>query len=271
MPAAATLTIPFAAAPETAQASDLVLLEQEEWGAYAGRLTKLGMTRYLDHVLYASGGGSAPNVVGCGRDGAGDLNTAVLVWPLRDDVRYRLFSTVGTLGAAELGEVEEQDTVSFALAKSATLKHPARRVLSAEWLTGPWTKGGIRIAPPPLTVSGRELRANAPVYGSVRVRFLARRYRHQLKIAWDEVKTLLAGDDWSEWAVCLPPPGRPVALALTMNRGAEDMAKSGKGCGRGGDSGRIEQPEEEWPPYVEPEDKTVNCDYCTGECEDEDE
>lgn len=269
MPAAA-LTIPFAAAPETAQASDLVLLEQEEWGAYAGRLTRLGVTRYLDHALYAAGGDSAPNVVGCGQDDEGNLNTAVLVWPLADDVRYRLFSTVGTLGAAELGEVEEQDTVSFTLTQSATLKHPARRVLSAEWLTGPWTTGGVNIAPPELAVSGRELRANVPVYGSVRVRFLARRWRHSLKIAWAEAKPILASGGWSEWAVCLPAPGRPVALALTMNRGAEDMAKSGKSCGRGSGRFKVKEEEPEWPPVVEPEDKTVNCEYCTGKCEDAD-
>ena len=267
---AATLTISFAAEAASASPADIVLLEQEEWGAYAGRLTKLGMTRYLDHMLYASGGGSAPNVVDCGRDGAGDLNTALLVWPLGDDARYRLIATVGTLGAAELGEVEEQDTVSFTLTRSATLKHPAQRVLSAEWLTGPWTTGGVKIAPPPLAASGRELRANVPVYGSVRVRLLARRYRHPLKISWDEVKALVASGGWSEWAVCLPASGRPVALALTMNRGAEDMAQSGGSCGRGG-SFKVTGPDEEWPPVAEPEDKTVHCDYCTGECENEDE
>lgn len=262
------LTIPFAEETETAQAADLVLLEQEEWGAYAGRLTKLGMTRYLDHVLYASGGGSAPSVVDCGQDGAGNLNTAVLVWPLADNVVYRLFATVGTLGAGELGEVEETDTVSFTLTQTATLRHPARRVLAAEWLTGPWTTGGVKIAPPPLMVDGRELRANAVVYGSVRVKTLARRYRHPLQISWNEAKALLASGGWSEWAVCLPAPGRPEALSLTMNRGAEDMAQSGGSCGRGRFKSKQDEPE--WPPVVEPEDKTVNCDYCTGECEDED-
>ena len=263
---AATLTIPFADAAAAATPADLVLLEQEEWGAYAGRLTKLGMTRYLDHVLYASGGAAAPNVVDCGASG-----TAVLVWPLRDNVVYRLFATVGTLGAGELGEVEETDTVSFTLTQSAALKHPAQRILSAEWLTGPWTTGGVKIAPPELAASGRELQAGVPVYGSVRVRYLSRRWRHPLQISMDEARDRMASGGWSEWAVCLPAPWRPVALALTMNRGAEDMAKSGKGCGRGRENIRVSRDEEEWPPVVEPEDKTVHCEYCTGECEDEDE
>ena len=264
---AATLTIPFAETTSNPRATDLVLLEQEEWGAYAGRLTRMGMTRYLDHALYASGGAAAPNVVGCGRDGAGNLNTAVLVWPLKDDVTYRLVSTIGTLGSGEPGEVEETDTVSFTLTKTATLKRPARQVNSAEWLTGPWTTGGARIAPPPLTVSGRELRASLPVYGSVRVKTLARRFRHPLRITWDEARTALA--DWSEWVVCLPASGRPVALELTANRGAEDMAKSGGSCGRKGRF-KVEGEEPEWPPVVEPEDKRVNCEYCAGECENDD-
>ena len=107
------------------------------------------------------------------------------------------------------------------------------------------------------------------MYGSVRVRYLARRWRHPLSIPWAEAKALLADDNWSEWAVCLPPPGRPVALALTVNRGAEEMAKTAGGCGRRV-SFKVNGPEPEWPPYVEPEDKRVNCEYCTGRCEEQD-
>lgn len=269
MQPAATLTIPFAAEAASASPTDLVLLEQEEWGAYAGRLTKLGMTRYLDHVLYASGGAAAPNVVDCGGSGE-NLNTAVLVWPLRDNVTYRLLSTVGSLGSGQLGEVEEQDTVSFAMTRAASLKHPALRILSAEWLTGPWTTGGVKISPPALAAAGRELRANVVTYGSVRVRYAARRYRHPLKIARDELKAIVASGGWSEWAVCLPAPGRPVALDLTLNRGAEDMAKSGGECGRRGKV-KVSGLEEDWPPVVEPEDRRMNCEYCTGKCKDEDE
>ena len=255
------LTLSFA---DAATAADLVLLEQEDDGAYAGRLTRLGMIRYIDHVLYASGDAAAPAVVDCG-GAPGNINTAILVWPLKDDVCYRLFTTIGQLGAGTLGEVEETDTVSFTLTETASLRHTARRILSAEWLTGPWTTGGERIAPPPLTADGRELRANVPVYGSVRVRYAARLYRHPLRITWAEAKPLLAADDWSEWAVCLPAPGSPVALALSVSRGASEMAKSDGDCGRGGF--RVEQEEGEWPPYCPPEDLRLKCDYCSGECE----
>lgn len=258
------LSIGFAARAAEA-ASDLVMLEQEEDGAYAGRLTVLGMVRRLDHAVY-SGTAAAPSVLDCGRDGGGNLNTAVLVWPLRDDVRYRLYCTIGTLGPGEAGEVEERELVSFALTTTASLKHPARRVLRAEWLTGPWTTGGRRIAPPPLTVDGRELRTTIPVYGSVRVTTLSRRYRHPLRITWAEARPKLAADDWSEWAVCLPPPGRPVALALTAHRGARDEARGQGACGMG--SFRVRDAEGEWPPECEPEDRYMDCDYCSGDCID---
>ncbi len=262
------LTISFGE-DSAAPATDLVLLEQEPEGAYAGRLTKLGAARYLDWALYATAGAPAPNVVGCG-GAPGNLDTALLVWPLLDDVRYQLFATIGNLGAASLGEVEETDTVSFTLTTTASIKHPARRVLSAKWLTGPWTTGGLKIEPPPLFVHGRELRTNLPVYGSVRVRYAARRYRHPLRIPWREAEPSLAADSWSEWAVCLPAEGRPVALAISANRGAADMAKSGKDCGRGGGiSIRIKGPEEQWPPTAEAEDRVLDCEYCTGKCEEE--
>lgn len=263
------LTISFDAG--AAASSDLVLLEQEQDGAYAGRLTKLGMTRYLDHALFAVAGAAAPNVVDCGVSG-GNIDTALLVWPLKENVPYRLVATIGDLGAGEPGEVEETDTVSYTLTSSATLKHPARRILATEWLTGPWTTGGVKIAPPPLMVDGRELRADIPVYGSVRVRTLARLHRHRLRIAWSEAKALLATDDWSEWAVCLPASGRPVAVALTANAGAVDMARSGKECGRRmTGSFHVNASEAEWPPPADPADKELECRYCSGKCEGEDD
>ena len=101
------------------------------------------------------------------------------------------------------------------------------------------------------------------------MRILARRYRHPLRIPWAEAKTLLAAPVWSEWAVCLPAPGRPVALAISANRGAADMAKSGKDSGRE-EFFSVNGDENEWPPEADAADKHLDCDYCTGQCEDAD-
>ena len=256
------LSVPFAA-PER-QAADLVLLEQEEQGAYAGRLTVANMVRHIEHAVYGASA-SAPRVMDCGVDASGNLNTAILVWPYSDTVRYRLLTTIGTPGPAEPAEVVNEETVSFTLTETARLRRPGRRILDARWLTGPWTSGGERIEPPALTVDGPEVRANRTVYGSVRLKVSARRYRHRLAISWTEARPLLESGDWSEWALCLPVGGPPAALALEAHRGAADMARSGRGCGR--ISFHVDD-DDDWPPECLPESRTVDCDYCSLRCED---
>lgn len=260
------LTISFAA-PER-QVADFVLLEQEEQGAYAGRLTLANMVRHVEHAVYGVSA-SAPRVMDCGVDSAGNFNTAILVWPYSDTVRYRLLTTIGTPGPAEPAEVINEETVSFTLTETARLRRPGRRILDARWLTGPWTSGGERIEPPALTVDGPEVRANRTVYGSVRLKVSARRYRHRLAISWTEARPLLESGDWSEWALCLPVGGPPVALALEAHRGAADMARSGRGCGR--ISFHVDEAEGAWPPECPPENRTLDCDYCSLRCEDVDD
>lgn len=261
----AALTIPFTS--DARPSGESVLLEQEELGARSGRLSAASMARYVEHAVYGVSASAPAGLIDCGVDGAGNLDTAVLVWPLRDGVRYRLVATVGSLGQGELGEVENEETVSFTLTETARLQRPGRRILSAQWLTGPWTIGGERIDPPPLAIDGLELRANRPVYGSARVVVLARRYRHPLTIAWDEARPLLEAGDWSEYAVCLPTDAAPVALPLEAPRGAAEMARSGRPCG--GVSFHVESDEDGWPPSCPPEGKHVDCDYCSLRCDDE--
>ena len=259
--ASASLSIGFAEQGEAPE----ILLEQADWGAYAGLLSRAGVARYVGHAVYGSG--AVSGLVDCGASG-GSLTTAILVFPAREAVRYRLLATAGTLAGPEYDEIEEAETVSYTLTTSARLTHPARRILDAEWLTGPWTTGGAVIAPPPLTADGFAVRANVVVYGSVRLKILVGRYRHVLRVSWDEAKALLNAG-WSEYAICLPEGGRPQALAITPNRGAESMAASGADCGRV--TFRVREDEGQWPPVCPPENKTIDCDYCSLTCDEGEE
>ena len=259
----APLSIPFA--PPTGDSTeDLVLLEQEQWSSRTGLLTRAGMVRWLDAALYNQG--SMAGVMDCGLTD-GNLQILIHVYPLRPDVQFRLTTTAGQLGNAEYAELEESESVSFDMETTATLRHPALRIAAAQWLVGPYDPDGNPIDAPPLWIDGRRIIASRPMYGSVHLTTITPRYTYPLVLHWQEAQALLLAG-WSEYAVCLPPPGRPAALALEAPPGLEDLAESGEGCGASRhythrhDGGP-------WPPAAQPQDKRIKCDYCELECDDE--
>lgn len=273
-PAAATQSnvVTYTPVPTTVEARDLLLLEQEPWGAYCGILTRANVRRYMANLLYGIFW-QAPGVdvndteyVDCCWGDA--LAIPIYAYPLDDGVAYRLLTTAGRLDPPTLQTHYELQSVSFELTDEASLPHPAVGIVRARWLTGPWTKGGAEVAPPALTVSGRTVRSPIPLYGSAELVLDIRRWRHILHIGRDEA-TRLALDGWAEFVVGLPDSGRPTALAVEPPPGAEDMARNGGDCSRPQKPGRIKwkEPEEE-EPTAQGEDKHINCEYCELECDD---
>lgn len=249
---------------------DLLLLEQQEWRQSS--LSRAGLVRYLSRRLYGDGSiDPASGLVDCGMDGD-NLVIGLYVYPLRPGLQFRLGATAGALGPRRYEEIEESETVHFGLEREAGLRHPASRLLEARWLAGPWTSGGVRVPAPALRISGRNLLASMPLYGSVAVRIMVGRWVYRLALDWEsEARPAIQGG-WSEFAVAWPPPGRPVALALTLPNGASDMAESGTGCGSGGSfSGRVGGSGEDWPPKeTGGKTKTIKCRYCDLECDEDD-
>lgn len=252
--------------PSSDEARDLLLLEQEEW-KNCGELTWGGLVRYMRDVFSVGATGSGGSYVDCCGYG-GDLRIPLYVYELADDVTYDLRVTAGELDGGELETVEETDTASFALTREVELRHPAGRIVKSRWLTGPWTTGGADVPAPELTVEGRTVRSPVPLFGLVELTLEVRRWKHVLDIPADEADELLV-NGWAEFAVALPNDGRPVGLEITAPPGAEELAKNGEECGRGG---RYRQTEPEDPePTAQPEDKVVHCDYCEVRCEDPDD
>ena len=259
------LSIPFTP-PSGDAAEDLVLLEQESWSSRTGLLTRAGMVRWLDAALYNQG--STDGLMDCGLAGDGNLEIVIHVYPLRPDVAFRLTVTAGQLGNAEYAELEESESVSFDMESAATLRHPALRIAAARWLVGPYDTDGNPIDAPPLWTDGRRIITPRPVYGSVHLTTITPRHTYPLVLSWQDAQALLLAG-WSEFAVCLPPPGRPAALALEAPPGLEDLAESGEGCGAARYSVRNRGDNGNWPPEAQPRDKTVKCDYCELECQDD--
>lgn len=259
------LSIAFAPEQATVSPQDLLLLEQADW--QRNRLTRGGLAIYLARRLYSDTDSPGAGLVDCGV-ADGQMFLTLYAYPLMPDLRFRLRASVGSLSAGAYGMVTENESVQFNLETSVTLKHPAQRLQALRWLTGPWTTGGERVSAPALTVSGRNLSASLPLYGSVSVTTLVPRWTYVLTLDWEHEAQPALKDGWNEFAVAWPPPGRPVALELQDPAGAAEMADSGAGCGY---SSRLTvNPNDNWPPRA-PGDmtKTIRCNYCELECEDE--
>ena len=276
MPAAAERqeqVVRYTPRPSTApDERDLILLEQERWGKYCGILTRANLARYLRS--WFSGEQKSDDeqanerwVDCCGY--GDDLAIPLYVYELRDGVSYELRATAGTLGQGVRENVREKESVTFNLETEATIRHPAARIVSARWLTGPWTTGGANAAAPALELEGRTVRSPIPLFGSVELFLQVRRWRHILTIPQKEVEELLIAG-WAEFAAGLPTGGRPVGVEITPPPGAAELAKTGAECGRGrgGDSGHVSGPDDDGEPIATPENKHVRCDYCKLSCDD---
>lgn len=240
------------------------MLEQKEWKPYTGTLTRASIARYIKGRLYG-GGISDDSVVDCGW--GEKMIITVYAYTLRPDVRFRLVSTVGDIGPMKQKTITEKDTITFEMESEATLKHPAKRIVSAKWLTGPYTNGGLKIEDIDLSVNSLTLQSPVPIFGSVLIACEVDRAEADITISKDEALPLISAG-WGEFCVGLPVSGKPVALEITPPPGAEELAKNGQPCGRGSGSVSIDSPDEE-EPVAQKADKHLSGDYCSLVMEEE--
>ena len=261
-----TLSFTYRVRPEeTAQSRDLLLLEQAEWGTYSGVLTRVNLARYLQGALYNE---SAEGTVTCGWDG-GALGIIVHAYPLTSDLIYRLAATAGEIPVRTLEQINESATLQYTFTQSANLRHPADAITAVRWLTGPYKRGGTRIAPPALSIDAQDRRIirilGEPVYGALALSYTVQRDNAVVKLAADTARACLEAG-WSEWVIGAPSGGRPIALELTAPPGAEEQAQYGTQCGRWRLHVHPADPSER---PAQPADKHVTCNYCELKCEDE--
>ncbi len=244
---------------------DLLMLEQEPWGSYIGVLTKLFFARYLQSALYGRNDEQEPVDCGWGET----MALTVYAYPLAPEVHFRLATTCGQMGELQQETIIERQSISFDLATEQTITHPAAAILDAQWLAGPYTTGGARVSAPSLQVRGRSVISPIPLFGSVWLTLEVQRTTCIITLERDEAeKLLIAG--WSEFCVGLPNGGRPVAIELEAPPGAEEMAKLGLPCGRGGFSAAVKDGDDGREPVAPPSNKHIKCDYCELKCEGED-
>ena len=240
------------------------MLEQKPWDSYTGALTKLFFARYLSGILY--GNGQEEDPVDCGW---GDtMALTVHAYPLAPGVRFRLAATCGIFGELQQETIIERQSISFDLATEQGIPHPATAILDAKWLAGPYTTGGARVSAPKLSVRGRSIISPIPLFGSVWLTLEVQRSTCIITLTREEAEALLVAG-WSEFCAGMPEGGRPVAIELEAPPGAEEMAKLGLPCGRGGFSGSINKDDGQPDPVAPKANKHIKGDYCKLELETE--
>lgn len=253
------LTITITPEQSARVSEELILVEQAEWRPYTGYVTRGNMVRYLANLLY---GEAYQAQIDCGLTG-GQVVAAIHAYPLRNDVRYQLLTTHGVLSEPVMEESEQEETLHFSLELTASLRYPASRVLSTEWLSS-YAADGTPATKPAVTVDGREIVAAAPVYGSLRIRYQANRSIHLLTL---DQRADATENFYSAVIVALPVGGRPVMLTFDPPPTAEEMAEGGYDCGMGS-GGNPQLTEIEHPldtPEASSHQRTILIDYCTQE------
>lgn len=173
--------ITFTVSRPAASSLGLLLIEQQEWAAYTGKVTTGVMVSALRALLY---GEESSDRVNCGViDGA--VICQIDVYPLTPGLRYRFAASWGNLSTRYEEEITETELVSFHLESTASPSHPCREILSAAWVDNlVYDAAGNEIAAPTLIIDGTTIatKNGQAIYGTASVVYRTERHRYSLVI-----------------------------------------------------------------------------------------
>lgn len=253
----ATLTIPYRL--EAIEPLQLLLLEQEPWSVYTGRVTKQELVRWLAAVL---SGEEYQARIDCGM--AGDaLVCLIYAYPLVQDLNYRLMTSWGTLSDRSVELIEATESISFRLSTHERTKYPIRELRSVAWKDQCYGPSGEIVHPPELTSDGEGVVCAAPVYGTATVRYIYERHAYILNAPRREGAL---GNHYTAVITGIYDGGLEV-LVVEMPPGVEAFeADPNAICGLGGGGtygGTAEWPEEDDVIQPQTASRETVIDYCT--------
>ncbi len=235
-----------------------LIIEQEEWVAYTGSLTRYSAAAFVSNLVYDT---RYTIDINCGFvDGA--VATLVHVYPEKPGRDYQAHLSWGTLGERIIDEHTMQESIDFSGARSYTLKYPARRIVSMRWLGEVFDHNLDPIPPPALSASGdlREVKSSITAYGTVKVVYDTIRHNYTVRIG----KRENAEENKYSSVFYAVHDGGVDHLVLSEPPAADEL--EGDCASGGGGSVSIIGPEPGEPNYPEPgADRETVYDYCTGE------
>ena len=237
---------------------DLLQIEQSDWSAYTGRVTKGGMILSLREMLY---GEDAGNVVDCGMTG-GEVLCLIDVYPRRPGLVYQFAASYGRLSDRREEEARVTETRNFSLETSVSPSYPPFTINRAEWADAVYDVEGNEITPPALTIEDGKITCPSPVYGAVDITYTTERHSYTLNLPRRET----ALDNFYSAAVYGWYEGGVDWLEVELPPGIEVFeADPDAVCGGWSGSSDVIWPDEEQGlPDVSAHRYTV-VDYCTQE------
>jgi hypothetical protein len=252
-----SLTISLVHPDQGREPLDLLLLEQEEWRPYTGRVSSVAMVNWLAAVLY---GEEFTHRLDCGMSGEA-MVCAVFAYPRVAGLAYQLRASHGELSERAAALVEITETVNFRLEATAAPRYPARQIQSARWLADCYDATGAVITPPTLTIDGDQLQAGLAIYGAAEVTYTTERHSYILTVARrddaieDHYSAVVYGvyDGGLNWLEIEPPPG---VEAFEADPSAV--------CGLGSFAGSVEHPDPDLGDIPgQFAHRVVKIDYCS--------
>ena len=253
-----TLTITYTRPGRDVAGLDLLMIEQERWLPYVGRVTKSEVVGQLAAWLYSE---AWEGRMDCGLQG-GMVVCAVHAYPRVAGLGYQFHASHGYLSERSVAMVEVSEIVNFRLTDREQPKYPPRTIASASWMGNCYTQEGDEIPPPTLSIDDGELVSALPVYGAVEVRYLTERHTYILSTPRREE----ALDNHYSAVVYGVYSGGLSWLEIDMPPGIEAFEADPNAICGWGDSGSVTGPEDEDRP-VTPRgaDRITVQDYCSGE------
>jgi hypothetical protein len=241
--------------PAAPESGPLLLLEQEEWQPCTGYMSTANMVRAVAAQLYPDAWSVE---VDCGLTN-GMVVSRIFAYPIVSPLDYTVLSSHGEIGTGRLEQVLMDEIVQFRLDTSHSVNYPVTALDLLDWLCA-YDAAGNPLAGPAVTLSGREVSAAEPIYGSLRVRYLTTRTTFTLRM---DAREDAAEHFWSAIILGLPVGGEPVLLAFDPPPALEEMTAAGDECG---DSTGETKDQNNMPiPEVSPGNRTEIYDYCSGE------
>lgn len=156
------------------------VIEQDEWSAYAGAMTKLNMVKTLAEMFYGTDYGAS---VDCGFVD-GKVETTVRVYPYEPERSYTPKLTYGELGECEVVDDVIEEKVRFSLETSASLKYPSQGIESVEWAGDCYNADLDAVDAPTLSIVDDDtVSASVAVYGTATVKYRVVCHKYEISIS----------------------------------------------------------------------------------------
>jgi hypothetical protein len=250
-----SLTISLSREPGL-DARNLLQIEQEDWAAYTGVVTRSEMVYAIANTLY---GTSYDPATWCGLVD-GNVVSTIYVYPRIPDLAYQLHTSWGSLSQRREATIELTEILNYRLTDAVQPDHPPLAIRSASWLDDCYDAAGTLVAPPALTIESGEIRSAQKVYGAVTINYTTIRHTYTL----NQPRRETAIDNQYSAAVYGLYEGGINWLVLEMPPGIEAFeADPDAWCGWSGSGRVIDDDKEPWPVNPGGADRRTTVDYCT--------